>query len=149
MAFLRGFRELVPQHLLRLFSSSELQLLIGGTSHSFDVDDMAKYTNYGGGYHPDQLPIQWFWEIVRSFSSEEKSKLLSFATSCSRAPLLGFSQLYPKFAIQQVRIQNDADRLPTAATCMNLLKLPAYSNKNTMREKLLLAINANAGFDLS
>jgi len=32
---------------------------------------------------------------------------------------------------------------------MNLLKLPAYSSKDAMRRKLLYAIRANAGFDLS
>jgi ubiquitin-protein ligase E3 C len=32
---------------------------------------------------------------------------------------------------------------------MNLLKLPEYLNTKTLREKLLYAINANAGFELS
>ena len=42
-----------------------------------------------------------------------------------------------------------ADRLPTAATCMNLLKLPPYRTPQQIREKLLLAIESGAGFDLS
>jgi ubiquitin-protein ligase E3 C len=40
-------------------------------------------------------------------------------------------------------------RLPTAATCMNLLKLPPYKGVAEMREKLLYAITAGAGFELS
>ena len=40
-------------------------------------------------------------------------------------------------------------RLPTAATCFNTLKLPAYSKKATLREKLLYSIRAGAGFELS
>jgi ubiquitin-protein ligase E3 C len=32
---------------------------------------------------------------------------------------------------------------------VNLLKLPRYSSAATLRTKLLQAINANAGFDLS
>jgi ubiquitin-protein ligase E3 C len=32
---------------------------------------------------------------------------------------------------------------------MNILKLPQYSSKETMRQKLLYAINAGAGFDLT
>ena len=43
----------------------------------------------------------------------------------------------------------ESDKLPTAATCMNILKLPQYSNKETMKQKLLYAINAGAGFDLT
>ncbi|RHY21711.1 hypothetical protein DYB25_006407 [Aphanomyces astaci] len=35
------------------------------------------------------------------------------------------------------------------ATCMNLLKLPTYSTKQIMRAKLVYAIQAKAGFELS
>lgn len=41
------------------------------------------------------------------------------------------------------------ERLPTAATCMNLLKLPPYQDVRLMRGKLLYAIKAGAGFELS
>ena len=61
-----------------------------------------------------------------------------FCTSCSRAPLLGplgkpkevlsllkrrFKNLNPKFCVHRVP---DSERLPTSATCANLLKLPDY-----------------------
>ena len=36
--------------------------------------------------------------------------------------------------------------LPTANTCMNVLRLPDYKNKKVLKEKLLYAINAKAGF---
>lgn len=42
-----------------------------------------------------------------------------------------------------------AERLPTAATCMNLLKLPPYTSVQQIRDKLLYAIKAGAGFELS
>ena len=41
------------------------------------------------------------------------------------------------------------DRLPTASTCMNMLKLPEFSEYDTMRAKLLYAIEAESGFELS
>lgn len=40
-------------------------------------------------------------------------------------------------------------RLPTSATCVNLLKLPPYQEPGVLRDKLLLAIRNAAGFDLS
>ena len=43
----------------------------------------------------------------------------------------------------------DTERLPTASTCFNLLKLPIYKSKRTLREKLRYAINSGAGFELS
>jgi ubiquitin-protein ligase E3 C len=124
-------------------------MLIGGSANNIDIDDWEKHTQYGGGYHPSQLTIQWFWDIVRyEFDAEERAALLKFITSCSRQPLLGFGQLAPQLCIHQVRTTED-ERLPSSATCMNLLKLPTYSSKEIMRKKLEYAIKANAGFDLS
>ncbi len=40
-------------------------------------------------------------------------------------------------------------RLPTAATCMNLLKLPPYKTLEEMRSKLQYAIHEATGFGLS
>lgn len=40
-------------------------------------------------------------------------------------------------------------RLPTAATCMNLLKLPQYESYDELKSKLLYAIKSNSGFELS
>jgi ubiquitin-protein ligase E3 B len=45
--------------------------------------------------------------------------------------------------------QKDTSRLPTSSTCFNLLKLPNYSKKSTLKEKLLYAIKSNSGFELS
>ncbi|CAK9089128.1 E3 ubiquitin-protein ligase UPL7 (Ubiquitin-protein ligase 7) (HECT-type E3 ubiquitin transferase UPL7) [Durusdinium trenchii] len=43
-------------------------------------------------------------------------KLLRFVTSCSRAPLLGFSHLQPPFTLHKVHIRSDSEKLPTAST---------------------------------
>ncbi|KAF9135149.1 Ubiquitin-protein ligase E3B [Mortierella sp. 14UC] len=40
-------------------------------------------------------------------------------------------------------------RLPTSSTCFNLLKLPPFSSKSVLKEKLRYAINSNTGFELS
>lgn len=148
-AFLKGFRDLIPGVWIQMFAPAELQMLIGGTATNIDIDDWERNTVYGGGYHPSQQIIVWFWKIVREdFEGEDRAALLKFITSCSRQPLLGFSKLDPRICIHQVRVEDD-ERLPSSATCMNLLKLPAYSNKEAMRRKLLYAIKSNAGFDLS
>jgi ubiquitin-protein ligase E3 C len=41
------------------------------------------------------------------------------------------------------------DRLPSSSTCINLLKLPPYRTASVIAEKLLLAVDNVAGFDLS
>ena len=40
-------------------------------------------------------------------------------------------------------------RLPTSATCVNLLKLPPYQAQGVLRDKMLLAVRNASGFDLS
>ena len=52
------------------------------------------------------------------------------------------------FSIGRSR-RDPVGRLPTSSTCFNLLKLPNYRKKSTLKEKLRYAINANAGFELS
>ena len=148
-AFRRGLNKLVPVGWIRMFNSSELQLLIGGSSTNFDVNDMKRHSNCSAGYHPDQPYIQSFWTLIDEFNDVDRAKFLTFVTACSRPPLLGFRKLHPKFCIQQIRIEKDSDRLPIAATCMNLLKLPKYSSIDVLREKLLMAINEGQGFTLS
>ncbi|CAM9141311.1 unnamed protein product [Ectocarpus sp. 8 AP-2014] len=148
-AFMKGFRDLIPVEWVRMFNPQELQRLIGGEGgRAIDVEDLKRNTLYAGGYHQTQPVMQWFWEAIESFSPEEQGQFLKFVTSCSRPPLLGFERLNPPICLQRVP-EGDEGRLPSSATCMNLLKLPQYADRQTLREKLLYAISANAGFELT
>ncbi|KAK7303645.1 hypothetical protein RJT34_14556 [Clitoria ternatea] len=150
--FLKGFQQLIQKDWIDMFNEHEIQLLISGSLDSLDVDDLRLHTNYAGGYHSEHYVIEMFWEVLKGFSLENKKKFLKFVTGCSRGPLLGFRYLEPLFCIQRAggNASDEAlDRLPTSATCMNLLKLPPYRSKEQLETKLLYAINADAGFDLS
>ena len=48
-----------------------------------------------------------------------------------------------------VQLTADISRLPTSATCMNLLKLPVYVDDEQMFDRLVCAIESGAGFELS
>jgi len=56
-------------------------------------------------------------------------------------------ELYPAFCVHHGG--DEADRLPSASTCMNLLKLPEFQDEETLRNKLTYAIESGAGFELS
>ena len=45
--------------------------------------------------------------------------------------------------------KDPVNRLPTASTCFNLLKLPNYQKRSTLKEKLRYAVLSNTGFELS
>ena len=163
-AFLHGFRDIIPAPWVRLFSAYEFQKLISGDDavQGIDVQGMMNVTRYSGGLHPSQPIVRWLWEVVNEMNPDQQRKFLKFMTSCSRQPLLGFKSLVPAPCVQQTRLMEDNHgndiaegsalgniRLPSSSTCMNLLKLPKYTSKAMLRDKLLYAIEAAAGFELS
>ncbi|XP_061672603.1 ubiquitin-protein ligase E3B [Syngnathoides biaculeatus] len=171
-AFIRGFRSIINPEWLHMFSTPEVQRLVSGDNAEIDLDDLKKHTVYYGGFHSSHRVIIWLWDILSSdFTAEERAMFLKFVTSCSRPPLLGFAYLKPPFSIRCVEVSDDQDtgdtlgsvlrgfftirkkepggRLPTSSTCFNLLKLPNYSKKSILRDKLRYAISMNTGFELS
>ncbi|GLV32551.1 uncharacterized protein CBL_00739 [Carabus blaptoides fortunei] len=171
-AFIRGFRSIINPDWLSLFSTPELQRLISGDNVPLDLRDLRKHTQYYGGFHDSHRVVGWLWDILdRDFTEEERAMFLKFVTSCSKPPLLGFAHLEPPFSIRCVEVGDDEDtgdtigsvirgfftirkkdplnRLPTSSTCFNLLKLPNYQKKSTLREKLRYAVSSNTGFELS
>lgn len=141
-AFRAGLEQLVDPKWLRFFDSNELQLLFQGREEEIglDVADWRANTTYAGAADPTHPSILLFWRVVESMTPAEQRKLLKFATSTSRAPLLGFRHMSPQF---NITLYEDSDRLPSAATCFCTIKLPAYKTFEKMREKLLMAIEVN------
>ena len=133
------------------------ELLGGGGGGALDVDDMRAHTAYAGGYSATSTAVKHFWAVVAELAEPDKRALLRFATSVSRPPLGGFRHLAPPLTIQKVDcaaavlgpLGRDVDRLPSASTCSNTLRLPNYRRKATLRERLTYAIRAGAGFELS
>ncbi|XP_055328576.1 ubiquitin-protein ligase E3B-like isoform X2 [Paramacrobiotus metropolitanus] len=172
-AFTRGFLSIIKPEWISIFSPPELQKLISGDSQTIDLKDLRKNTQYYGGFHSSHRVVGWLWDVLENdFNEEERGLFLKFVTSCSKPPLLGFSYMDPPFSIRCVEVSDDQDsgdtlgsvirgfftinrkkisttRLPTSSTCFNLLKLPNYSKKSVLREKLRYAIRSNAGFELS
>lgn len=113
-----------------------------------NVKDLQKHTKYIGGFSSGSSVIKWFWKIVSKMTDEEHSKLLMFVTSCGRSPLLGFASMEPSFCISKLDCDNANSKLPTSSTCFNILRLPPYSSEKVLNEKLMYALNANAGFEM-
>lgn len=145
--FRQGLANVLPIEWLYMFNTKELQVLISGAEIPVDVDDLRQHTRYGGDYTAEHKTVKIFWKVVQKFDDIQRRQLLKFVTSCSRPPLLGFKDLDPPFCIQNSG--DDSERLPSASTCMNLLKLPAFDNEKLLQEKLLYAIQSGVGFELS
>ncbi|XP_053509848.1 ubiquitin-protein ligase E3B-like [Ictalurus furcatus] len=125
-AFIRGFRSIINPEWLHMFSTPEVQRLISGDNAEIDLDDLKKHTVYYGGFHSSHRVIIWLWDILSSdFTPEERAMFFT------------------------IRKKEPGGRLPTSSTCFSLLKLPNYSKKSILRDKLRYAISMNTGFELS
>ncbi|PNS14550.1 hypothetical protein CAC42_2607 [Sphaceloma murrayae] len=145
-AFITGFHELIPADLVNVFDERELELLIGGIS-DIDVDDWIKNTDYRGYEEKDPV-IQNFWKLIRSWDSEQKSRLLQFATGTSRIPVNGFKDLQGSDGPRRFTIEKTQDEaaLPKSHTCFNRLDLPPYKTYEALKEKLTWAVEETMGF---
>merc|ERR1711957_228176 len=113
-----------------MFGEDELQKVISGTrgEGGVDVADLEKHTQYSNCSGPRDSFVVGFWQAMKAMSPENRMKVLRFVTSCSRTPLLGFAHLQPPFTLHKVSIRGDGEKLPSASTCFNALKLPTYSS---------------------
>ncbi|KAK9338234.1 hypothetical protein V1521DRAFT_416598 [Lipomyces starkeyi] len=145
-AFMSGFNELIPQELVNVFDERELELLIGGLA-DIDVDDWKKHTDYRGYSESDEV-IQWFWKCVRTWDSEQKSRLLQFTTGTSRVPVNGFKDLQGSDGPRRFTIEKagEIQHLPKSHTCFNRVDLPAYKDYQSLVQKLTLAVEETVGF---
>uniref|UniRef100_A0A8C4UZL9 Ubiquitin-protein ligase E3A n=1 Tax=Falco tinnunculus TaxID=100819 RepID=A0A8C4UZL9_FALTI len=111
---------------------------------NLDFQALEETTEYDGGYTRDSVIIREFWEIVHSFTDEQKRLFLQFTTGTDRAPVGGLGKL------KMIIAKNgpDTERLPTSHTCFNVLLLPEYSSKEKLKERLLKAITYAKGFGM-
>ncbi len=173
-AFRRGLASIIDRQWLSIFDCAELQRLIAGTDAPIDVAEWRAHTVYDqrtdASNGPDHRVVRWFWRAVAELEPAQCAKLLRFSTAVERPPLNGFAHLNPPFTIRLVPLTGAdgnerslwtrfvdfvgpsssaspaAGALPSAATCFNMLKLPLYTDYDMLREKLLVAIENNAGF---
>jgi len=92
---LLGFFDVIPEPLLTVFDFQELELLMCGLPE-IDVDDWMEHTEYSGefdGTDGDHEVCRSFWQIVREFDQDMKSRLLQFATGTRGVPCRGFGVL--------------------------------------------------------
>ncbi|KAG5648371.1 hypothetical protein DXG03_004943 [Asterophora parasitica] len=145
-SFMEGLLELIPPDLIGVFDERELELLIGGMSE-IDMDDWTKFTDYRGYEKTDQV-IEWFWQCIRSWPAERKSRLLQFTTGTSRVPVNGFKDLQGSDGPRRFTIEKSGDPagLPRSHTCFNRLDLPPYQDYESLETKLIFAIEETEGF---
>ncbi|XP_075474736.1 E3 ubiquitin-protein ligase UPL4-like isoform X1 [Primulina tabacum] len=150
-SFKSGFDQVLSVQHLKVFTEEELERLLCGEHVLWNSDELLDYIKFDHGYTISSPPVVNLLEIMREFDREQQRAFLQFVTGAPRLPTGGLASLNPKLTIVRKHCGKwiDAD-LPSVMTCANYLKLPAYSTKEVMKEKLLYAITEGQGsFHLS
>ncbi|CAA6655990.1 unnamed protein product [Spirodela intermedia] len=160
-AFRAGFNQVFDIASLQIFSPDELDYLLCGHR----AETLLDHIKFDHGYTAKSPPILNLLEIMGEFSPAQQRAFCQFVTGAPRLPPGGLAVLNPKLTIVRKHpstggaaaasvganaSESADDDLPSVMTCANYLKLPPYSSKEIMLNKLLYAINEGQGsFDLS
>nr|DAD26062.1 TPA_asm: hypothetical protein HUJ06_027530 [Nelumbo nucifera] len=150
-AFKSGFNQVFPIKSLQIFSEEELERLLCGERDAWASNEIVDHVKFDHGYTSSSPPVINLLEIIQEFEHDQRRAFLQFVTGAPRLPPGGLAALNPKLTIVRKHCSEWVDGdLPSVMTCANYLKLPPYSSKERMRERILYAITEGQGsFHLS
>ena len=144
-----GIYDVLPYPQLAWLGVEELRLVLEGT-REVDRDALRRSATYllPYGSNSSSIPeITWFWEIVADMSDVEIRDLLQFVSGSRNPPVHGFTG--PRGDREWLQIVLDSsiptDRVPRSQLCFTQLKIPRYSSKEVMAQRLAFAFgNCNS-----
>eukprot|EP00759_Apiculatamorpha_spiralis_P049021 PhF_6_TR44165/c0_g1_i2/m.67637/K10590/TRIP12; E3 ubiquitin-protein ligase TRIP12 len=172
-----GIDDTIPLEYVRLLSVEELSYLVSGNPLAplwVCEDDLWNDIIPGHGYDLSSPQIQWLVEVVSSFPQEDQHTLWMFLSGSRQKPFGSHkitvvrkdadqpSPSPPRRSLvtdawisessttaRPITLTSD-EMLPTVNTCFLYLKLPPYSSKDVMEERIRTAmVNGSVGFSLS
>ncbi|KAI1791847.1 hypothetical protein LXA43DRAFT_380217 [Ganoderma leucocontextum] len=152
-AFREGFSKVFPINDLQAFTADELAMLFGNADEDWSVETLSETLKADHGFNVESRAIRDLIEIMADYDASSRRSYLQFITGSPKLPIGGFKGLNPPLTV--VRKPHEApltadDYLPSVMTCVNYLKLPEYSSKKVMGEKLVVAMREGVGsFHLS
>lgn len=142
-AFSSGFLKVCGGEILSLFQPSELMAMVVG-NNNYNWEEMEKNATYKGEFSASHPTVKMFWEVFHEFPLEKKKQFLLFLTGSDRIPIHGMASL--RIVIQSTAAEEHY--LPVAHTCYNMLDMPCYQTKETLRHRLMHAVEQYEGFSL-
>ncbi|XP_077299031.1 ubiquitin fusion-degradation 4-like isoform X2 [Arctopsyche grandis] len=147
-AFNCGFASVFPPRRLRAFNPDELRLMICGQQvPHWTREDLLNYTEPKLGYNRDSAGFLRLVDVLVEMEPNERKAFLQFATGCSSLPPGGLANLHPRLTVVR-KVDAGEGSYPSVNTCVHYLKLPEYSSKEILRQRLLDATNEK-GFHLN
>jgi len=153
-SFLDGVYSVLPAEYLLMFSAFELERLLCGVP-VIDLDDWRTSTAYGGAFKErgaDHPVVQFFWEVVAGYSSDDQAKLLQWCTGSSKAPVRGFRYLLQRdgavrpFTLTSVDLSQAI--YPRSHACFNRIDLPLFETKADLAAAFDFVLSNDAAYEL-
>ncbi|KAF8659836.1 hypothetical protein AX16_001721 [Volvariella volvacea WC 439] len=152
-AFKEGFSKVFPVSDLQAFTADELVMLFGNSDEDWSLETLSEAIKADHGFNVESRAIHDLMDIMSEFDVTTRRNFLQFITGSPKLPIGGFRGLNPPLTVVRKPHEHPLtadDYLPSVMTCVNYLKLPEYSSKSVMLEKLRLAIKEGVGsFHLS
>ncbi|THH11305.1 hypothetical protein EW145_g739 [Phellinidium pouzarii] len=152
-AFREGFSKVFPVFDLQAFSAEELGIVFGSADEDWSFETLMEAMKADHGFNVESPTIRNLASVMAEYDASTRRKFLQFITGSPKLPIGGFRSLNPPLTV--VRKPHEApltadDYLPSVMTCVNYLKLPQYSSKTVLRQKLETAMMEGVGsFHLS
>lgn len=137
-SFIDGLSSVLPVEIFSILTGEELRDFFCGNPE-IDVDMLRRVVEYEG-YDESDAVVEYFWEVLRELTNEERKRFLQFVWARNRLPMKE-SDFDAPFKIQKDNGSDGDQALPSASTCFFSLTLPEYKSKEHLKEKLLFAIN--------
>lgn len=139
-----GLFEVIPQEALLVFDYQELELVLCGMPE-IDLADWKRNTVVAPSFGDTPLVVQWFWEVLRGFTEDERARFLQFSTGSSRVPVQGFKGLTSydgricPFSLRP--LPGQIRGFPKVHTCFNRVELPLYATKTEMENAMYAVLD--------
>jgi len=163
-AFREGFSSILPVEQMQGFSEGELESLLCGSEERWTAEQLVDAIKLDHGYTGSSAPVRHLFEVLEELGAPDQRAFLRFVTGAPRLPPGGLRALNPKLTVvcrhpaggmpagstpATGTVAADRD-LPSAMTCANFLKLPPFSSKEVLKDRLYYAIReGQCAFDLS
>ena len=154
-SLLTGITDALPtRSTFEWFTIPELRTMINGPT-VVDREELRRSSTFRNALNDGEPAAEWdwFWEIVMAedeFSSDLFASLLEFVSGSRRPPIGGFSGHSGDQTWLQVLFDSSLpiDGYPRSQTCFKQVKIPRYTNKAVMRERLIAAITDGNSLEL-
>ncbi len=170
-AFQAGFSQVFSYSALKAFTPNELVMLFGRVEEDWSMETLMDSIKADHGFNMDSKSVKNLLQTMSELSSTQRRDFLQFVTGSPKLPIggesaalflhmkpsltlvTGFRSLTPMFTVvckpSEPPYSSD-DYLPSVMTCVNYLKLPDYTNLETLQKRLNVAIQEGQGaFHLS